>query len=108
MSIMSCCTSCAKYDTGEYDRLLQKQPLVVVPVDGSHSISKTAGFVVYMRPEVADKVRAPQSREFLEMLETYLVDAGVKYGRPICAHRYQIVGSYTYHFAVINAECEPK
>jgi hypothetical protein len=82
--------------------------MVIAPVDGSHSISKATGFVVYMRPEVADKVRAPQSKEFLEMLETYLVDAGLKHGRPICTHGYQIVGSYTYHFAIINAECEPE
>lgn len=108
LAVSAWCTACARYETGEYERLLQQQPMVVVPVDGSHSISKIAGFVVYMKPEMAYKIGAPQSKEFLEMLEDYLVDEGVRYGHPVCAQGYRLVGSYTYRFAVINAECNAR
>ena len=100
------CHACAQYDTRADDEQLKKQPMIFALETGEHRINRRRGFVIYMKPAEADRVGAPDSPEFMKLLEDQLAIEEQKNGYLFCVNGYEIVDDYTYYFRIISAECK--
>lgn len=104
---MLICTACFDPTFAlRWDKEFSKSRIVIVPwVDRLEGL----GFDIYLRPDDAKKVQAPNGAEFHELLEKKLLQEEQVNGRKLCRLGYKLgstVNNYHGVYALVSAECK--